>query len=178
MQKVRLAAIENGVFNGGIINNGDIELSGGTYKNEPESAWLADGYGVLANEDGTYRVAQLIAQMNYTRDGQPVTEVFANWDELLARLPELSAANGEIEIILLNYVSSGSAALEIPTGLTVVFDKGKGKNVLADIVNYGTLTIRGNSSSGSVSGKIENKEGGELVIESGYFKGTLENRTD
>lgn len=117
--------------------------------------------------------------MNYTRDGQPVTEVFANWDELLARLPELSAANGEIEIILLNYVSSGSAALEIPTGLTVVFDKGKGKNVLADIVNYGTLTIRGNSSSGSVSGKIENKEGGELVIESGYFKGTLENeRTD
>lgn len=173
------AAIENGVFNGGIINNGDIELSGGTYKNEPESAWLADGYGVLANEDGTYRVAQLIAQMNYARDGQPVTEVFANWDELLARLPELSAANGEIEIILLNYVSSGSAALEIPTGLTVVFDKGKGKNVLADIINHGTLTIRGDSSSGSVSGKIENKEGGELVIESGYFKGALENeRTD
>lgn len=170
------AAIANGVFNGRIINNGgDIELSGGTYANEPESAWLVDGYGILADEDGTYRVAQLIAQMNYTRDGQPVTEVFANWDELRARLPELSAANGEIEIILLDDVPRDSASLVIPTGLTVVFDKGSGKNVLADIVNYGILTIRGNSSSGSVSGKIENKEGGELVIESGYFRGTLQN---
>lgn len=173
------AAIENGVFNGGIINNGgDIELSGGTYAKEPESAWLADGYGILA-EGNAYRVEQLIAQMNYTRDGQPVTEVFANWDELRARLPELSAANGEIEIILLAAVTRGSDSLVIPAGLTVVFDKGGGKNVLADIINYGTLTIRGNSTSGSVSGKIENKEGGELVIESGYFTGTLENdRTD
>lgn len=174
------AAIKNGVFNGWIINNGDIELSGGTYKNEPESAWLADGYGILTDEDGTFRVEQLIAQMNYTRDGQPVTEVFANWDDMLARLTnELSAANGEIEIILLDDVPSGSAALEIREGLTVVFEKGKGKNVLADIINHGTLTIRGDSTSGSISGKIENKEGGELVIESGYFKGALQNdRTD
>lgn len=175
------ATIANGVFNGGIINNGgDIELSGGTYKNEPKSAWLADGCGVLANEDGTFRVSQLIAQMNYTRDGQPVTEIFATWDELRAKLTnELSAANGEIEIILLDDVIKGSESLEIPTGLTVVFDKGKGKNVLADIINHGTLTIRGDSTSGSVSGKIVNKKGGELVIESGYFRGTLQNeRTD
>lgn len=163
------ATIANGIFEGAIVNNGgSIELTGGTYANAPESDWLATGYDVLANEDGTYRVARLVAQMVYTQDGQTITEGFSSWDDLLAKL---SGLTDDITITLYNTVVDGSAALEIAAGQNVTLNTNS-KTSFANIINSGTLTIQG-TTSGYTYGTVTNRAGGKLTVEGGVFRGVF-----
>ena len=169
------ATVENGIFNGAIVNNGGtIELSGGTYAQKPAEEWLASGYGVV-EQGGEYTVGRLYAEIAYMQGGQQVTEDFTDWAAAMEKLAELK---GTITVKLYRQIGSGSAEFVVNEGQTVTLDQ-NGKLFSANIKNNGTLTITG--STGSVPAEAAEKlvNNGTLKIEGGRFNITsLENTGD
>lgn len=169
------ATVENGIFNGAIVNNdGTIELSGGTYAQKPAEEWLASGYGVV-EQGGAYTVGRLYAEIAYMQGGQQVTEDFTDWAAAMEKLAELE---GTITVKLYRQIGSGSAEFVVNEGQTVTLDQ-NGKLFSANIKNNGTLTITG--STGSVPAEAAEKlvNNGTLKIEGGKFNITsLENTGD
>lgn len=169
------ATVENGIFNGAIVNNGGtIELSGGTYAQKPAEEWLASGYGVV-EQGGEYTVGLLYAEIAYMQGGQQVTEDFTDWAATMEKLAELE---GTITVKLYRQIGSGSAEFVVNEGQTVTLDQ-NGKLFSANIKNNGTLTITG--STGSVPAEAAEKlvNNGTLKIEGGKFNITsLENTGD
>lgn len=169
------ATVENGIFNGAIVNNGGtIELSGGTYAQKPAEEWLASGYGVV-EQGGEYTVGRLYAEIAYMQGGQQVTEDFTDWAAAMEKLAELE---GTITVKLYRQIGSGSAEFVVNEGQTVTLDQ-NGKSFSANIKNNGTLTITG--STGSVPAEAAEKlvNNGTLKIEGGKFNITsLENTGD
>lgn len=169
------ATVENGIFNGAIVNNdGTIELSGGTYAQKPAEEWLASGYGVV-EQGGEYTVGLLYAEIAYMQGGQQVTEDFTDWAAAMEKLAELE---GTITVKLYRQIGSGSAEFVVNEGQTVTLDQ-NGKSFSANIKNNGTLTITG--STGSVPAEAAEKlvNNGTLKIEGGKFNITsLENTGD
>lgn len=169
------ATVENGIFNGAIVNNGGtIELSGGTYAQKPAEEWLASGYGVV-EQGGEYTVGLLYAEIAYMQGGQQVTEGFTDW---AAAMEKLAALEGTITVKLYRQIGSGSAEFVVKAGQTVTLDQ-NGKPFSANIKNSGTLTITG--STGSVPAEAAEKlvNNGTLKIEGGKFNITsLENTGD
>ena len=169
------ATVENGIFNGAIVNNGGtIELSGGTYAQKPAEEWLASGYGVV-EQGGEYTVGLLYAEIAYMQGGQQVTEDFTDWAAAMKKLAELE---GTITVKLYRQIGIGSAEFVVNEGQTVTLDQ-NGKSFSANIKNNGTLTITG--STGRVPAEAAEKlvNNGTLKIEGGKFNITsLENTGD
>ncbi len=134
--------VESGTYTGQItVLNGKtaLNISGGTYTVEVPSEYIAEGYGLTDNGDGTYTVNELpyVAQIGET-----------GYKSLQKALDAAHELTGDVTITLLEDIS-GYAIVHQKAGLNVTID-GDNKTMTGNIVIDGngrasgteTLTIK------------------------------------
>ena len=156
--------IEGGDFSGGktktISNSGTVTISGGTFDQQPNAAWLKEGY--KATEAGDiYIVTKNEVTVATTADA--VKNVFENGGTILLA--------DDIEFEKITTITPGAEVYLNLNGKTITVDQNTTSNTLIYVQEGAKLIIDGNGTIDlkGVSTMATFAPYGELVIENGTF---------
>ena len=177
--------ISGGIWNGKFTVDPGVTLSitGGTFKNDV-SAWLAPGFTLVKNDDGTYGVVSAELSKLYRYDNNEYSSI----KEVIEAIKENGSPAGSF-IPVVEVINSHTVAEEIEVSIDLVLDLNGHQIYATDdckqvirVTNFANLTVKDSAKDGAivnaniggyavVLGTVGCEQAGDLTVAGGTLKG-------